>query len=218
MRIAGVLTVLAALSCGPAFGQYCASGDDACSTRLTVWEDALFGYEQVVGEALGPEAARCLAADSSRWNSALANMCLGDACRQAAYADRLSSLLVFLPEAGPVEGIDFVTTPQLVTILAPEAEAVDPDDFAPPDSDVFGQLSQASTDIDHMGLAIKDAAGDHVVVLEIDIGGQAGHDTIQQLIADEPGQRFMVRGSTDELGNFKAGQCRLIYRMPIADN
>lgn len=181
-------------------------------------EDRLLAYERVAGDALGPEAARCLAADSSRWNAALSEACLSDSCRMAAYADRLSSLLTFLPEAGPIEGLDFVTTPQLVTILAPEAEAEPKDDFAPPDTEIVGTLAHTSADPDHMGLAVSDETGEHVVVFDMDIGNQSGHGVLQSLIADEPGQYFLVRGASDEVGNFLAGQCRLVYRMPIPDN
>lgn len=194
------------------------NGSAMAQADLSALEDTLFAYEQIVGEALGPEAARCLAAESSRWNAALAGMCLGDDCRLAAYADRLSSLLTFLPEAGPVDGLDFVTAPQLVTILAPEAEAESPDDFAPLDSDIVGTLGHASADPDHMGLAVSNAAGDHVLVFDMDIGNQPGHDVLQSVIADEPGQHFLVRGSIDDAGNFLSGQCRLVYRMPIPDN
>jgi len=190
----------------------------ATAQSISDLEDTLFNYEQIVGEALGPEAARCLAADSGRWNIALSEMCLADGCRVGAYADRLSSLLTFLPDAGPVEGIDFVSTPQLVTILAPEPEAVDPDDFAPLDTQIIGTLGHASADPNTMGLAASDPAGDHVIVFDMDIGNQPGHAVLQSLIADEPGQYFMVRGSTDDNGNFIAGQCRLVYRMPIPDN
>lgn len=195
-----------------------AMAGSAMAQSISALEDTLFTYEQIVGEALGPEAARCLAADSSRWNTALGQACLGDSCHVAAYADRLSSLLTFLPEAGPVEGVDFVTTPQLVTILAPEPEAMDPDDFAPLDTEIIGTLSHASADPNAMGLAASDQTGDHVIVFDIDIGNQAGHATLQSLIADEPGQSFLVRGASDDNGNFSASQCRLVYRMPIPDN
>lgn len=210
--------VFTAMLAGGAAAQYCAEGDIACDERWYQLEETLFAYEQAAGAALGPEAARCLAADSAHWHTALAQTCLGGSCRSAAYAERLSSLLVFLPEAEPPDGLDFVTTPQLVTVLAPEAEAPEPDDQAGLDADVYGTLAHASADPDHMGLAVTDGAGEHVVIFDMDMGNQAGHDVLQSLIADEPGQRFLVRGAADEAGNFKPNQCRLVYRMPIPDN
>jgi hypothetical protein len=212
----GLAIVLAMTCC--AWAQYCAEDDMACTEHWYLLEETLFAYEQVVGKALGPEAAQCLAADSSRWHAAQAQTCLGDSCRNAAYAERMSSLLTFLPEAEPVGGLDFVTTPQLVAVLAPEAEAAKVDDFAPLDSGIFGLLSHASADAEHMGLAISDESGTHVIVQDMDIGNQAGHGVIQALLADEPDGRFLVRGALDDVGNFSAGQCRLVYRMPIPDN
>jgi hypothetical protein len=218
MRRLGLgLAMLLACS-GTALAQYCAEDDIVCTEHWYLLEETLFNYEQIAGKALGPEAARCLAADSSRWHSAMAQMCLGDSCRNAAYAERLSSLLSFLPEAEPVAGLDFVTTPQLVTVLAPEAEAGEADDFAPLDTDIHGLLIHASADANRMGLAVVDEAGTHVIVYDMDIGNQPGHDVLQGLIAGEADLRFLVRGSADEAGNFSAGQCRLVYRMPIPDN
>ncbi len=208
----------AAALTGSAAAQYCAEDDIACDERWYLLEETLFAYEQAAGAALGPAAARCLAADSSHWHTALAEICLGDSCRMAAYGERLSSLLTFVPEAEPVDGIDFVTTPQLVTVLAPEPEAGEADHQGALDADVYGTLIHAGNDPGHMGLAVADGAGEHVIVFDMDIGNQDGHGVLQALIADEPGQRFLVRGATDEAGNFRSNQCRLIYRMPIPDN
>ena len=220
VRAARLAVMMLAMTSGAAFAQHCESADKACSTKWSVLEDALFGYTQIAGEALGPEAARCLSADNDRWNAQLDTVCLGDSCRTQAYSERLSSLLVFLPEAEPVEGIDFATAPQLVTVLAPETGVEGADDYANPDTDVVGTLVHASADADHMGLAVRDDAGEHVMVFDMDIGNQPGHAVLQGLIADEPDLQFLVRGAGDDsaVANFRPNRCRLVYRMPIPDN
>lgn len=209
--IAGALLLVLSLS-GSAWAQFCAEDDIVCIERYYQLEETLFAYEQLAGRTLGAEASQCLADDSGRWHADLARLCLGDACREAAFADRLSSLAGLVPGAGPLDGVDFVPTMALVTVLAPEAEAADPADFAP--ADIVGTLVHAGAEPDHMGLAASDDAGAHVIVFDMDIGNQSGHATLQDLIADEPGRRFLVRGSIDELGNFLPSQCRLVYRLP----
>jgi hypothetical protein len=199
------------------------SSGASAQVQRNIVESTLWEYEQVVGQALGQEAARCLSADSARWNTALFTTCRSDACFNAAYADRLSSLLVFLPEAEPVEGLDFVTTPQLVAIVAPEAETAEPaDDFAAPEFEVQGTLVHASADKKHMGLAVQTGGGPAMVIVpDMDIGNQPSHALLQSLIADEPEQQFLVVGGVAETENaldFKTNHCRFIYRMPIPDN
>ncbi|UJW83895.1 hypothetical protein [Devosia sp. SL43] len=216
--LAGLVTTAAA--------QYCPSTDDgACSDRWNALGFALSEFEDIAGQALGPEAAQCFAADNARWRDAARVACAGDACVNALYADRMSSLLVFVPEAETVEGVDFVTTPQLVAVIAPEFETAEPaDPERAPDFEARGMLLQASEDINHMGLALKDARGrDLVLVQEMDIGNQPGHALVIGLIDGEPQQEFLVRGggviSADgEPKDFASNQCRFVYRMPIPDN
>lgn len=223
--IALALTVFTGLATG-ASAQYCLSVDDgACSDRWNRLGLALAEYEDIAGAALGPEAAQCLAADSARWRDAARTVCSGDACVNALYADRMSSLLVFVPEAEPVEGLDFVSTPQLVAVIAPEYETAEPADTATaPDFEARGVLLQASADINHMGLALRDMRNrDLVLVQEMDIGNQPGHALVMGLIEGEPAQEFLVRGggvigADGEAGDFASNQCRFVYRMPIPDN
>lgn len=225
MRIVVLATMMLAGVTLPAWAQYCPSTDDgACSSHWTAVGDALAEYEDIAAAALGPEGAQCLAADSARWREAVRAACSGDACLSALYADRMSSLLVFVPEGEPVEGIDFVATPQLVAVIGPEFETAEPADAgSAPDFEARGILLQASADINHMGLALKDAGGrDLVLVQEMDIGNQTGHALVEGLIAGEPDQEFLVRGggvagADGDFADFASNQCRFVYRMPIPD-
>ena len=187
---------------------------NAQAQSVTRLPRVLYGYELGAARQLSPEAAQCFAADIERWRVALEERCADDACRIAAYSERISSLLAIQePNAGLEEMFEFVATPQLVTIIAPLDGAIGADYSAPPKAQIEGVLLQANT-----GVSVADDAGEHLIVFGTDLGRQAEHNVLLGLIANEPGQRFLVRGSLAENGYFLPEQCRLVYRMPAPGN
>src|SRR5690606_16056772 len=107
-----------------------------------------------------------------------------------------------------------------IAVLAPEAEAGPARDHAPL-LDVTGALVHASAQPEHMGLAVRDAVGDHVFVFDMDIGNQPGHDEAMGLVGTSPTAAVRVLGhavaAPDGVDNFDAAACRVVYLLPSAE-
>jgi len=106
-----------------------------------------------------------------------------------------------------------------IAVLASEAEAGPARDHAPL-LDVTGALVHASAHPEHMGLAVRDAAGDHVFVFDMDIGNQPAHDEVLGLVGTSPTASVRVLGTAanapDGVDNFDVAACRVVYLLPPA--
>ncbi len=106
-----------------------------------------------------------------------------------------------------------------IAVLAPEAEAGPARDHAPL-LDVTGALVHASAHPEHMGLAVRDAAGDYVFVFDMDIGNQPAHDEVLGLVGTSPTASVRVLGTAasapDGVDNFDVAACRVVYLLPPA--
>lgn len=183
-------------------------------------EETLFAYEQGAAQAVG-NGAQCLQADAARWRMALEAACRGDACREAAFRDRIATLHGLQPSAGQMSG-ELPVVPELLAVIAPEDDEMQtPKDFeAQPDFVATGRLVQELDDAEHSGLALRSEAGGdkHVLVFLMELGNQVSHEVLLNLVRNEPDWRFLVRGgraeAADGIANFRSDQCRLVYHMP----
>lgn len=221
LLLAAVLATQAAAQSSLAAAQYdqCGEDDIACQELWYGLEETLFLYEQGVLNVIGESARQCFEADIAAWHEEVAASCGEDAaCTETAYRERLASLDPLQPGMNAADGVAMEGIAELAAVLGPETGEAPP--ASPPmPFEASGPLVWASENIEHMGLAVDaGASAEHVIVFEMDIGNQPGHDWLLQLIEAAPEAEVLVRGSTvtapDGVANFDTAQCRLVYRLP----
>lgn len=211
----------AAAQATPAVAQYDRCGEDDIECQeLWYWlEETLFLYEQGVLSLVGEGAGQCFQADIAAWREEVGASCGEDAaCIETAYRERLASLDPVQPGMNAAEGVAMEGIAELAAVLGPETG--EPPAATPPmPFEVSGSLVWSSENPEHMGLAIEAGApAAHVIVFDMDIGNQPGHDWLMQRIETAQDTEVLVRGSAvtapDGVANFDPAQCRLVYRLP----
>lgn len=208
----------AAATAGPVAGTLEGCGDDIeCTETFYMLGEQTFIHELAATKAVGPAAKACMQANIDAWNEAVRTTCMGNACVEAAYWDRLATLTPLQPGMNQITGRELPEVAELVAVLGPETGA-GPQGSGEP-LEVAGDLLHASEHPEHMGIALD--AGDgaaHVVTFDMDIGNQPGHQTLLSLIEADPDARFHVSGTAqmapDGVANFDTEQCRYVYRLP----
>lgn len=221
MLLTAMLAAPAAAQSTPAVAQYDQCGEDDIECQeLWYWlEETLFLYEEGVLSLVGEGAAPCFKADIAAWREAVAASCGENAaCTETAYRERLASLDPLQPGMNAAEGVAMDGIAELAAVLGPETGDA-PAPTPPMPFEASGPLVWASENIEHMGLAVDGgASAEHVIVYDMDIGNQPGHDWLLQLIETAPEAEVLVRGSAvtapDGVANFDSAQCRLVYRLP----
>jgi len=190
--------------------------DIACTEKWYELGETLFLYEEGAMAAVGPAAQACMRADIEAWQAAVDRTCEGKACVEAAYFDRISSLDPLQPGANTVAS-ELPEAPGLVAVLGSEIGDAPAEAGEPLIS--TGNLVWATENPKHMGVALDAGEpAEHVIVFDIDIGNQPGHDTLLSLVESAPQARFTVRGiaepDSDGVANFAPNACRFVYRLP----
>lgn len=193
----------------------CPERDIACHERLYQLEETLFQYEAGIARQLGEPARACWQSDSEAFRKLL-DACHDVACREAALRDRLASLHD-LQRSEDRAALELPEVPILVAVLGPEPEA--PPSGAPVPFEARGALVHASEHVEHMGIAVhSDSGHDHVIVPDMDIGSQPGHDAVLGLVGTSPTAQVLVRGyrrvAADGIADFDISGCRLVYQLP----
>jgi hypothetical protein len=218
MRAVVIGLMLASAVAIPASAQYdyCDEDDIECH-ELWYWlEETLFLYEQGIAASLDEGARQCLAADTTAWRENVTATCAGDAaCTEAALRERLASLDPLQPGANAAEGVAMDGIPELAAVLGPEPETVASAPVEP--FEASGTLVHAGENPEHMGLAVDAGApAPHVVVFDMEIGSQAGHDALLALAETAAPVRVTggARMAPDGVANFDTAECRIVYRLP----
>ncbi|WP_152664585.1 hypothetical protein [Devosia geojensis] len=218
MRAFVIGLMLACALATPASAQYehCGEDDIACH-ELWYWlEETLFLYEQGVSASLDEGARQCFAADIAAWRAEVEASCADDAvCTEAALRQRIASLDPLQPGANAAEGAAMDGVPELAAVLGPEPETGAPASAEP--LEASGPLVWAGENPEHMGLAVDaGATAPHVVVFDMEIGSQAGHDALLALAEAATPVRVTggARVAPDGVANFDTAGCRLVYRLP----
>jgi len=150
------------------------------------------------GERVGGRSAFSAVEEAlARGESPLADACVASLERRAAAT---------LPEGY-----------ERLAALAPEAEA-GPVRADAAVLDVTGALVHASGDPEYMGLAVRDASGDHVFVFDMDLGNQPAHEELLGLVGSSPTATVRVLGTSIPIAggtsNFDVAACRVVYLLP----
>ncbi|NZA27123.1 hypothetical protein H0E84_12105 [Luteimonas sp. SJ-92] len=200
----------------------CHDDDIACHEAMYLLEETLFLYELGLDADLDAPAAECWRSDGEAFRRTIA-ACADRDCREQALRQRLAGLHFLQPEERRAD-IDLPDAPQLVAVLAPETgdtsgAAPRPPAGAGASFEVRGALVHAMEHPEHMGIAVRSAAGDdHVFVFDMDIGNQHGHDEVLGLVGTSPTARVLVRGqrkdAPDGTADFDTLQCRIVYLLP----
>lgn len=192
----------------------CDEDDIACEETAYQLEETLFMYEAAVAKTIGKAAEPCWSDDIAAFRGTLDD-CTDPDCRHTRLRERLASLTDLQPPdqraAIPLPS----QLPLLIAVLGPENEN-EADDQATP-FQVRGDLLHASTDREHMGLAVRDGPRGHVIVFDMDIGDQPGHEALMGLAGTSPTTRVLARGygsmAPTGIANFDTGRCRLVYQL-----
>jgi hypothetical protein len=192
----------------------CGEDDIACQETTYQLEETLFLYEGAVAKAVGEAAQSCWRDDVAAFRRALDD-CGDPDCRHARLRERLASLSDLQPPATRAAIALPPRVPLLLAVLGPE-EATEADDETAP-LEARGDLVLASTAPEHMGVAVRDGRREHVIVFDMDIGNQPGHDGLMGLVGTSPTTRVLVRGyrrmAPDGVANFDPGRCRQVYQL-----
>jgi hypothetical protein len=199
---------------GSLAGGQCGENDVACQETTYQLEETLFLYEAAVAKAIGDAARPCWSDDVAAFRRGIEE-CGDPDCRQARLRERLASLSDLQPPTHRAEIRLPSQVPLLIAVLGPE-NGTGADDEAVP-LVARGDLVHASNDPEHMGLAVRDGRHEHVIVFDIDLGDQPGHDAIMGLVGTSPTTRVLARGyrrmAPDGTANFDTGRCRQVYQL-----
>ncbi|MEX0644407.1 MAG: hypothetical protein WD076_03810, partial [Parvularculaceae bacterium] len=191
----------------------CDDGEAACLSWLA---EVLDRYEQGALSYFGDAAAPCFTEEMAAWRAKLDAECADAACREGAYRERIASLDRQQAGANADNRLADEYTAALVAVLGPETDAVE---GAGAPLELVGDLVHAAANAEHMGLAVDTgAAAEHVLVFDLEIGSQPGHDALLDLLGGDAPPRVRARGfavlAPDGVANFDTGRCRVVHSLP----
>ncbi|ADV28916.1 hypothetical protein Psesu_3093 [Pseudoxanthomonas suwonensis 11-1] len=206
-----------ATACSPAPAATDAQALQDAQLQDAELQDVLARYESAVAWLLGPDRTAvqaCWDEDRQAFAAELA-ACTDAGCRSATLQRRLLALEGWQADHQRVPPLlPMQANGELLAILAPEDGSVPPSSRTP-QATREGVLVHAVDDPQHMGLAVVDADGTHVLVHDADLGNDDTDRELLELAAT--GVRVRVHGqplpAANGIDDFDTSRCRRVYRL-----
>ena len=189
------------------------AGAQGAAPTVSALEHHVKAYYQGAREALR-EGASCLQQDHERWLARLRERCKEDACRGAAYMDRLAELHALQPAVTAIRYFTLPRRPELVWIVPPAADSV----AAPPHPKAAPARVEGVV-LDEMangdGFVLRTRAGQRYLLVPLMF---LEGPTAQRLslMSGEPDSRFIAQGhlapAKGAPRSFEPSRCLFIHR------
>jgi hypothetical protein len=194
----------------------CEEGDIECDERMYQLEETLFAYEAIMGKRLHPEARSCWQTDIAAFRTEV-DACTDYACKEEALLRRISSLHDMQPTEQRA-ALALPQVPALIAVLPPSVEESEIGSEVNAALEVQGSLIHATTDPEHMGIAVQEDGKDHVFIFDMDMGSDHGQDEVLGLVGTSPTTQVLVRGvaqvAPTGVSNLDPAHCRWVYQLP----
>ena len=192
-----------------------AAGAQAAAPSLSELEHHVQAYEEGARAALR-EGATCLKDDQARWAARVRRECKDDACRGAAYLDRLAELHALQPGVTAIRYFTLPRRAELVWIVPPAADnvAAPPNPRAVP-AQVEGTILDEVANGD--GYVLRTASGERYLLVPLMfLEGPTAQRLSFVIQEQERGARFIARGFVKPGGGksraFEPSRCLYVHR------